>query len=211
MKIVTSPLSSLSLSSGHVTCDMRLASGPADVRCAMTLVMSCRCLSQSYVGGSIGEECALSVSRPPDKRALEGSVTLHTLPRNVGRLGGPGAACADTGWEGMTVDGSDNGGGAPCLCCTGRAPHGQAGRLAQETTLRGLSAPPCGALPAGGAWEGGPGCTRRAVLPVFGALPTGHCGHMQHKSSTMSRSRDGLHCTGLPSCQQFLRLMTHKS
>jgi len=30
----------------------------------MTLVMSCRCLSQSCVGGSIGGECALSVSRP---------------------------------------------------------------------------------------------------------------------------------------------------
>jgi len=28
----------------------------------MTLVMSCRCLSQSYVGRSIGEECALPVS-----------------------------------------------------------------------------------------------------------------------------------------------------
>jgi len=28
----------------------------------MTLVMSCRCLSQSYVGRSIGGECVLSVN-----------------------------------------------------------------------------------------------------------------------------------------------------
>jgi len=62
MKIVTSPLSSLSLLSGCATCSMWPVSGPANVRYAMTLVMSCGCLSQSYAGRSIGGGCALPVS-----------------------------------------------------------------------------------------------------------------------------------------------------
>jgi len=61
MKIVTLSLSSLSLSFGCATCNMWSVSGPVNVRYAMTLVMSCRCLSQSYVDRSIGGECVLSV------------------------------------------------------------------------------------------------------------------------------------------------------
>jgi len=52
----------------------------------MTLVMSCRCLSQSYAGRSIGGECALSVTPLPFGRRLIVVNCHHVSLREEGRL-----------------------------------------------------------------------------------------------------------------------------